>query len=81
MAAPTSRSSPAPPVRVSGPPPPTASAYAQIPATTVTVTFTDAVTGAVVAFQDNVVLTANQTSSIYLIGSPGAQGIIVTQDN
>jgi len=59
----------------------TASAYAQIPAATVTVTFTDATTGAVVASQDGVVLTLNQTSTIYLIGPPGAQGILVTQDN
>jgi len=34
-----------------------------------------------VAFQDGVVLTLNQTSTIYLIGPPGAQGILVTQDN
>jgi len=60
---------------------PTASSYTQIPTATVTVTFTDATTGAVLASQDNVVLTANQTSTIYLIGPPGAQGILVTQDN
>ena len=59
----------------------TASAYAQIAAATVNVTFTDAATGAVLATQDGIVLTANQTSSIYLIGPPGAQGILATQDN
>jgi hypothetical protein len=59
----------------------TASAYVQVLGTTVTITFTDATTGAVLATQANVVLTANQTSSVYLIGPPGAQGIIVTQDN
>ena len=60
---------------------PNASAYVQTAAATVTITFTDAVTGAVVATQDNIVLTANQTSSVYLIGPAGAQGILVTQDN
>ena len=59
----------------------TASGYVQTRPATVTITFTDAVTGAVVASQDNIVLTANQTSSVYLIGPPGAQGILVTQDN
>lgn len=60
---------------------PNASTYAQIPAATVTITFTDATTGAVLATQDNIVLTVNQTSSVYLIGPAGAQGILVTQDN
>jgi Domain of unknown function (DUF4397) len=59
----------------------TASAYATTAPATVNVTFTDAVTGAVVASQDGVVITANQTGSIYLIGPPGAQGVFVTQDN
>jgi hypothetical protein len=59
----------------------TASAYVQTSPATVTITFTDAATGAVLASQANVVLTANQTSSIYLIGPPGAQSIVVTQDN
>lgn len=60
---------------------PTASAYAQIGATTVTVDFTDAATGAVLAEQTSVVLTPNTTGTVYLIGPPGAQGIILTQDN
>ena len=59
----------------------TASAYATTSPATVTIAFTDAVTGAVLASQDGVVLTANQTSSVYLIGPPGAQGVFVTQDN
>lgn len=59
----------------------TASAYGQIGATTATVTFTDAVTGAVLASESNVVLTANQTSTIYLLGPAGAQAVLVTQDN
>jgi hypothetical protein len=59
----------------------TASAYVEVPTATVTITFSDATTGAVLATQSNVVLTANQTVSVYLIGPPGAQGIIVTQDN
>ncbi|HTP99659.1 MAG TPA: DUF4397 domain-containing protein [Casimicrobiaceae bacterium] len=60
---------------------PMASPYAQLAATTVTVDFTDAVTGAVLAEQTGVVLTANTTGTIYLIGPPGAQGLIITQDN
>ncbi len=60
---------------------PNASAYSDIQAATVTIVFTDATTGAVLASQENVVLTANQTSSIYLIGPAGAQSVIVTQDN
>jgi hypothetical protein len=59
----------------------TASAYAATGPATVTIAFTDAVTGAVLASQDGVVLTANQTSSVYLIGPPGAQGVFVTLDN
>ena len=38
-------------------------------------------TVAVVASQDGIVLVANQTSSVYLIGPPGGQGVFVTQDN
>jgi hypothetical protein len=48
---------------------------------TVTLTFTDAVTGAVLATQAGVVLTANQTSSVYLVGPPGGQNVLVVQDN
>jgi len=48
---------------------------------TVTLTFTDAVTGAVLATQAGVVLTPNQTSSVYLVGPTGAQGVMVVQDN
>lgn len=59
----------------------TASGYVQIPATTATVVFSDAITGAVLASQDGVVLTANQTSTVYLVGPVGAQAIVVTQDN
>ena len=59
----------------------TASAYATTVPATVTIVFTDAVTGAVLASQDGIVITANQTSSVYLIGPPGGQGVLVTQDN
>jgi hypothetical protein len=58
-----------------------ASGYGQIAAATVNLAFTDAATGAVLASQDGVVLTPNQTSSIYLVGPAGAQAILVTQDN
>ena len=58
-----------------------ASGYAQVAAGTVNITFTDAATGALLALQDGVVLTANQTSSVYLVGPAGAQAILVTQDN
>jgi hypothetical protein len=60
---------------------PTASAYVQLAAGTVTVTFTDVTTGAVVLTLNNVVLTAGQTSTIYVIGPAGALGGVVTQDN
>ena len=53
----------------------------QIAAGTFPITFTDAVTGANVLTLDNVVLTANQTLTVYLIGSPGAVNGVVTQDN
>ncbi|MCC6194527.1 MAG: DUF4397 domain-containing protein [Burkholderiales bacterium] len=59
----------------------TASPYVQVASGTVTVVFTDAASGAVLAQQDGVVLTPNQTTSFYLIGPPGAQSILVTQDN
>ena len=59
----------------------TASPYATTAPATVTIAFTDAATGAVIASQEGIVLTANQTSSVYLIGPPGAQGVFVTQDN
>lgn len=58
----------------------TASAYVTTSPATVEITFTDAATGAVLATQPGIVLTANQTSSVYLVGPPGAQGVMVTQD-
>jgi hypothetical protein len=60
---------------------PTASAYVQIVAATVTINFTDATTGQVVLTIPNVVLTAGQTSTVYVIGPQGALGGVVTQDN
>ncbi len=60
---------------------PTASAYVQLAAATVTITFTDATTGAVVLTLNDVVLTAGQTSTVYVIGPAGALGGVVTQDN
>jgi hypothetical protein len=60
---------------------PTASAYAQVGAATVSITFTDATTSAVVLTMDNVVLTAGQTSTIYVIGPQGAIGGVLVQDN
>ena len=59
----------------------TASGYATTSPATVTITFTDAATGAVVASQGGIVITANQTSSVYMIGPPGSQGVFVNQDN
>jgi hypothetical protein len=59
----------------------TASPYVNTAAATVTITFTDAVTGAVVASQDGIVINANQTYSVYLVGAPGGQGVFVVQDN
>ena len=54
-----------------------------IAATTYTITFTDAVTGAVVltSTPDNTVLVTGFTSTIYLIGPQGAVGALITQDN
>jgi hypothetical protein len=59
----------------------TGSAYVLASSGAVTITFTDAVTGAVLASQANVTHTPNQTSSVYLIGPPGAQNLHLTQDN
>lgn len=60
---------------------PTASPYVEAAAATVTVTFTDAVTGAVLLSLPNVVLTSGQTSTVYLLGPAAAAGGFVTQDN
>ncbi len=60
---------------------PNASAYVQVAAGTVPITFVDSVTGAVVLQLDNQVLVANQTNSIYAVGPQGAVGGIVTQDD
>jgi hypothetical protein len=59
---------------------PTASAYVQLAAATVSITFTDATTSTVVLQLDNVVLAAGHTSTIYAIGPQGALGGVVTQD-
>jgi len=59
---------------------PTASAYTQITGGTYPVTFTDAVTGAVVLTLENVALTTG-TMTIYLIGPAAAPGGVVTLDN
>lgn len=59
----------------------TASPYVTTAAATVTISFTDAITGAVVASQDGIVLVANQTYTVYLAGAPGGQGVLVVQDN
>ncbi|MFO1312750.1 MAG: DUF4397 domain-containing protein [Burkholderiales bacterium] len=58
----------------------TASAYVATSPATVTITFTDAETGAVVATQGGIVFSANQTLSVYLVGPPGGQGVMVTLD-
>jgi hypothetical protein len=58
-----------------------ASAYVQGTAGTVSITFTDAVTGNVVAALQSVTLVAGQTSSVYLVGTQGSQSLVVTQDN
>ena len=59
----------------------TASAYAASSPATVTVTFTDAVTGAVLATQDGLVMNANQTYSFFLVGQPAAAGVLQLLDN
>lgn len=58
----------------------TASGYTSLPATTGTVVFTDAASGAVLATQENVVITAFQTLSVYLVGAVGGLAIVVVQD-
>lgn len=58
----------------------TASGYASVGTTTGTLVFTDAATGAVLASQDGVVITAFQTLTAYLVGPVGAQSIVVVQD-
>lgn len=65
---------------VTGLPAPTASGYNIIAAGTYTFTFTDTATGATVLTLPNVVLTAPQTSSIYVIGPAAALTGVVTQD-
>jgi hypothetical protein len=59
----------------------TASPYVNTAAATVTISFTDAVTGAVLASQGGIVINANQTYSAYFLGPPGGQGVFVVQDN
>lgn len=59
---------------------PTASPYVQFPTGTVAFTFTDAVTGAVLASLDNVVLIGG-TATVYLVGPSGANAAVITQDN
>ena len=59
----------------------TGSAYAASTPATVTVTFMDAVTGAVLATQDGLVMNANQTYSFFLVGQPGAAGVLQVLDN
>lgn len=58
----------------------TASGYATVGATTVSIVFTDAVTGAVVASQEGVALPVFQTLSLYLVGPVGAQSFVTVQD-
>lgn len=58
----------------------TASGYASLTAGTGTVVFTDATTGAVLASQDGVTLTALQTLTAYLIGAVGGLAIVIVQD-
>jgi uncharacterized protein DUF4397 len=60
---------------------PTASAYVELAAATSTIVFTDATTSAVVLQLDNIALTTGQTATIYAIGSQGAVGGVVTQDD
>ncbi len=57
-----------------------ASGYTQVTTTTVSIVFTDVVTGAVVAAQEGVELTAFQTLSLYLVGPVGAQSFVLVQD-
>jgi len=60
---------------------PTASAYVQLAAAPVTIVFTDTTTAAVVLELVDVVLTAGQTSTVYVIGPQGAVGGVVTLDD
>jgi hypothetical protein len=60
---------------------PNASGYVQIASGTFPITFTDAVTGAVVLQLDNVNLTTVGTYTVYAIGPAGALGGFVTQDD
>ncbi|MFO1314680.1 MAG: DUF4397 domain-containing protein [Burkholderiales bacterium] len=60
---------------------PTASPYVQLATSTATITFTDAVTGALLLTLSNVTLTSNQTNSVYFLGPAAAAGGFVTQDN
>ena len=59
----------------------TASGYVASSPATITVTFTDAVTGAVLATQDGLVTNANQTYTFFLAGQPAAAGVVQILDN
>lgn len=58
----------------------TASGYASFNAGTGTVVFTDATTGAVLATQEGVTFTPQQTLSVYLVGAVGGLAIVIVQD-
>ena len=58
----------------------TASGYVQLPAGTVTLSFADSATGTVVLTLPNVVLTAGQTSTVYVMGPVAGLGGLVTPD-
>ncbi len=59
----------------------TASAYVEVVGGTVAIVFNDATTGLPVVSLPSVVLTAGQTSTVYVIGPAAALSGVVTQDN
>ena len=67
--------------QVSGLAAPDASPYVNLGAATVTLTFLDATSGLPLLTVPNVVLTANQTSTVYLTGTPGNVASLITLDN
>jgi len=60
---------------------PLASSYVEVANGTVTITYTDAGSGAAVFTLANVALSANQTMTVYLTGTPGDLAGLATQDN
>ncbi len=61
--------------------PDAASAYVQVAPGTLTVAFVDAATGAVLTTRSDITLSASQTQTIFLVGSPNALGEVISPED